>query len=172
MPPLIKRVCLIQVMNYLSNVITVGYAHRDMTPLVLIMIKRYFQGFLAVGILEMRGVAGHAGWRWMFLLEGLATLVIALASFFMMPPGPSQTKARWRKQGYFTDNEVKIVVNKSMLTLLLYHKLGFAYLTRWIVLRDDPGKSSMVRSPSKAEAQSQDLNLGLLQYSTIEKVFL
>jgi hypothetical protein len=25
--------------------------------------------FLAVGLLEMRGVAGQAGWRWMFLIE-------------------------------------------------------------------------------------------------------
>jgi len=28
-------------------------------------------GFLAVGLLEMRGIAGRPGWAWMFLLEGL-----------------------------------------------------------------------------------------------------
>jgi hypothetical protein len=32
--------------------------------------------FLGAGLLQMRGVLGYAGWRWMFLLEGLATLVI------------------------------------------------------------------------------------------------
>lgn len=59
----------------------------------------------------------------MFLIEGLFTLVIGIASFFMLPPGPSQTKAPWRKAGYFTDREVKIIVNK--------------------VARDDPTKVSM-----------------------------
>ncbi|BGP08289.1 hypothetical protein JCM10049v2_004136 [Rhodotorula toruloides] len=79
--------------------------------------------FLAVGLLKMRGVGGYAGWRWMFLIEGLLTLLVGIASFFLLTPGPSQTKAKWRPNGYFTDREVKIIVNK--------------------VLRDDPTKASM-----------------------------
>ncbi|GAA5850519.1 hypothetical protein JCM8547_001900 [Rhodosporidiobolus lusitaniae] len=79
--------------------------------------------FLAVGLCKMRGVGGYAGWRWMFLIEGLFTLLVGIASFFMLPPGPSQTKAKWRPNGYFTDNEVKIIVNR--------------------VVRDDPGKATM-----------------------------
>ncbi|GAA5822225.1 hypothetical protein JCM3770_005857 [Rhodotorula araucariae] len=79
--------------------------------------------FLAVGLLKMRGIGGYAGWKWMFLLEGLFTLVIGVVSFFMLAPGPSQTKARWRPNGFFTDREVKVIVNK--------------------VVRDDPTKASM-----------------------------
>jgi len=36
--------------------------------------------FLGAGLLQMRGVLGYAGWRWMFLLEGLFTLLIGSES--------------------------------------------------------------------------------------------
>lgn len=35
-----------------------------------------FGGLLARGISEMDGVAGRDGWAWIFILEGLATLVV------------------------------------------------------------------------------------------------
>jgi MFS family permease len=41
--------------------------------------------FMAFGILHLDGAHGVAGWRWLFLIEGLLTLVIGVASFFMMP---------------------------------------------------------------------------------------
>ncbi|GAA5983611.1 hypothetical protein JCM11641_007299 [Rhodosporidiobolus odoratus] len=79
--------------------------------------------FLAVGLLKMRGIGGYAGWRWMFLIEGLFTLVIGLASFFVLPSSPSQAKSRWFPNGYFTDDEIKLIVNR--------------------VVRDDPTKAGM-----------------------------
>ncbi|WVR00391.1 hypothetical protein IAU59_007534 [Kwoniella sp. CBS 9459] len=96
------RLSFFWVSNYLANLIT---------------------SFLAVGILQMRGVGGRAGWRYMFLLEGIITLIVGVASFFLLPSSASKTKAWWRPKGYFTDDEVKIVVNRA--------------------LRDDPTKSSM-----------------------------
>ncbi|KAB8072768.1 major facilitator superfamily domain-containing protein [Aspergillus leporis] len=79
--------------------------------------------FLAFGILHMRGVLGWAGWRWLFLIEGLITLLIGLASFFRMPASAVETKKWFRPKGWFTDREVRIVVNR--------------------VLRDDPSKGDM-----------------------------
>lgn len=72
----------------------------------------------------MRGVAGWGGWRWLFLIEGIVTLIIGVLSWGLMPPGPCQTKNWFRgKDGWFTDHEEYILVNR--------------------LLRDDPSKGDM-----------------------------
>ena len=70
--------------------------------------------FMATGLLKLRGVHGHAGWRYLFLVEGGLTLLIGLGSFFMMPPGPTQTKAWYRPKGWFNEREEVIIVNRSV----------------------------------------------------------
>lgn len=37
-----------------------------------------FGGLLARGIMEMSGVGGKGGWAWIFILEGLLTLVVGV----------------------------------------------------------------------------------------------
>ncbi|RYO93285.1 hypothetical protein DL766_001405 [Monosporascus sp. MC13-8B] len=51
-----------------------------------------FGGLLARGISEMRGVGGHSGWAWIFILEGVATLVVAIIAFFVMQDYPATAK--------------------------------------------------------------------------------
>ncbi|EWC44430.1 hypothetical protein DRE_06798 [Drechslerella stenobrocha 248] len=77
----------------------------------------------AAGILQMRGLAGWSGWKFLFLIEGGITMMIGIASWFMMPASPSQTKGRFRKNAWFTEREEKILVNR--------------------LLRDDPSKGDM-----------------------------
>ncbi|KAL3427445.1 major facilitator superfamily transporter [Phlyctema vagabunda] len=78
---------------------------------------------LAFALLHMRGVSGWAGWRWLFLIEGLITLTVGILSWFLMPASAVQTKAWYRPKGWFTEREITIVVNR--------------------VLRDDPSKGDM-----------------------------
>jgi len=49
-------------------------------------------GLLAYAIAHMDGVGGYASWRWIFILEGLATIVIAAASFWIVPDWPETAK--------------------------------------------------------------------------------
>ncbi|XDG05025.1 hypothetical protein ABKA04_004640 [Annulohypoxylon sp. FPYF3050] len=90
----------------------------------MMSVADILSGLLAAGFLEMRGVLGYSGWRWLFLLEALITLIVGLLSFGLMPPGPCQTANWFRgKNGWFSPREETIIVNR--------------------VLREDPSKSDM-----------------------------
>lgn len=43
-----------------------------------------FSGLLAFAISKMHGVGGLEGWRWIFILEGLLTVIVACVSFFLL----------------------------------------------------------------------------------------
>ncbi|KAG0256751.1 hypothetical protein BG011_004328 [Mortierella polycephala] len=80
-------------------------------------------GVLSYGILQMRGVANLEGWRWLFLLEGLATVLVASLSFFILPEGPTATKGYLRFSGYLTERQELIAITR--------------------LVRDDPSKADI-----------------------------
>lgn len=47
-----------------------------------------FSGLLAYAISRMDGVGGYAGWRWIFILEGLLTVITAITAFFVLHDFP------------------------------------------------------------------------------------
>ncbi|MCP3381281.1 MFS transporter [Bradyrhizobium sp. CCGUVB4N] len=48
---------------------------------------------LSVGLLELDGALGLRGWQWLFILEGLPTVLLGLACLFMLTDKPAQ--ASW-----------------------------------------------------------------------------
>jgi ACS family tartrate transporter-like MFS transporter len=60
-------------------------------------------GILAGSLLGLNGVAGLAGWQWMFLVEGAPAVLLAAAFLWLLPDGPAQ--ARW-----LTDAEREAIV--------------------------------------------------------------
>ncbi|TFY72976.1 hypothetical protein EVG20_g18 [Dentipellis fragilis] len=46
-----------------------------------------FGGLLATAIIKMDGVGNLAGWRWIFILEGIATCMLALVAAAVLPEG-------------------------------------------------------------------------------------
>ncbi|CUA78239.1 putative transporter YIL166C [Saccharomyces cerevisiae S288c] [Rhizoctonia solani] len=76
------------------------------------------------GILQMRGIHGWEGWRYLFLIEGAVSAAVGVFSFFWLPASPTQTKGILRgKDGWFTEREEVIMVNR--------------------ILQDDPSKGGM-----------------------------
>ncbi|KAA1468266.1 MFS general substrate transporter [Dentipellis sp. KUC8613] len=64
-----------------------------------------FSGLLAAAIHNMDGVGGKPGWAWIFILEGLATVVVAIASFWIIQDFPDTAK-------FLTDAERVFVVRR------------------------------------------------------------
>jgi hypothetical protein len=83
-------------------------------------IARVISALLAAGILEMRGIGGHPGWFWLFVLEGLLTITVAVLSFLYLPASPTDTKNVLFPKGWYSEREEVIMVNR--------------------ILRDDPAK--------------------------------
>lgn len=53
-----------------------------------------FSGLLAFGIAKMDGVGNYEGWRWIFILEGLATVLAGVLTYFCLIDSPAMS-SKW-----------------------------------------------------------------------------
>ncbi|KAL4778273.1 major facilitator superfamily domain-containing protein [Aspergillus varians] len=59
-------------------------------------IGNLFSGFLqAAAYTNLNGVQGRAGWRWLFIVDGIITLPLALAGYLFFPNLPQSGKKTW-----------------------------------------------------------------------------
>ncbi|TVY39110.1 putative transporter [Lachnellula subtilissima] len=65
-------------------------------------------GLLAYGIANMGGIAGYEAWRWIFIIEGLATAVIGSISKFWIVDWPETAK-------FLTNKERALLVQRLSL---------------------------------------------------------
>jgi len=65
-----------------------------------------FSGLLAAAIVNMDGVKGKAGWSWIFILEGILTVVIGFCAFYILPRSPLEAK-------FLTEQE-KIYISEAL----------------------------------------------------------
>ena len=71
-----------------------AYRARATTLFIMAQPITIMVGALMSGlILKMDGVLGLGGWRWLFMLEGIPSLVLGIAAYFYLSNGPAQ--ARW-----------------------------------------------------------------------------
>jgi sugar phosphate permease len=62
-----------------------------------------FSGLLAFGIAKMDGVGGLEGWRWIFILEGIATVLVAIFAYWALYDFPETA-------GFLTQEEKDFVL--------------------------------------------------------------
>ena len=64
-----------------------------------------FGGLLAAAIAKMGGIGGKPGWAWIFILEGLATILIGIASYWLVHDFPDDAK-------FLSDDDRKRVLRR------------------------------------------------------------
>ncbi|KAL2414699.1 Pantothenate transporter liz1 [Exophiala dermatitidis] len=70
-----------------------------------VSIGPIFSGFLQAGIYNgLNGHAGLAGWRWLFIINGIISLPIALLAYFCLPDTPGTAKPNW----LFTERDIEL----------------------------------------------------------------
>ncbi|KAL4757755.1 major facilitator superfamily domain-containing protein [Aspergillus foveolatus] len=101
-----------------------------------------FGGFIQTGIhSSMDGMQGLSGWRWLFIIDGLITIPIAIYGFIVFPDTPTTTKAR-----YLTAEEkalavaripesgtVKVPLNWAFLKSVFLQWYWWAFVVLWII---------------------------------------
>ncbi|KAF8903224.1 MFS general substrate transporter [Mucidula mucida] len=64
-----------------------------------------FSGFLQTGAYNgLNGVHGLAGWKWLFIIDGVITIPIALLGYLIMPDLPTNT----RPSVFYTEKQLEI----------------------------------------------------------------
>ncbi|EFQ31072.1 major facilitator superfamily transporter [Colletotrichum graminicola] len=58
-------------------------------------IGSMFSGYLMAAVYKLDGVHGWKGWQWLFIVDTIISLPIAIAGFFFLPDVPEITKAWW-----------------------------------------------------------------------------
>ncbi|KAI8642522.1 major facilitator superfamily domain-containing protein, partial [Parasitella parasitica] len=66
-------------------------------------------GLISFGVFRMRGIYGLEGWKWLFIIDGIATHFVGLIAFFYLPESPAHTKGGLRgPYGWLTKRQVRI----------------------------------------------------------------
>lgn len=94
-------------------------------------------GLLAFAIAKMDGIAGLGGWRWIFIIEGIFSVLAGIVAFWIMPDTP-------RLSGHFLSNdEIRFLELRQLATPGRRHhgqseevEKPFQWRDLWAVLGD------------------------------------
>ncbi|KAJ3982593.1 MFS general substrate transporter [Lentinula detonsa] len=110
-------------------------------------------GLLASGLLQLQGVSGLEGWKWLFLVDGIITVVVSVLTWFYLPRNAMLTKGGIRGlKPWFDARQVQIAVTR--------------------IVRDDPSKRLYEQRVHWADIKDAVTDLGLWGHLLITAVGL
>jgi ACS family pantothenate transporter-like MFS transporter len=132
-------------------------------------VGNMFSGFLqAAAYKSLSGVHGHAGWRWLFIIDGIITIPLALVGYIFFPNLPQDGKKTWwttEKEHVLATERMRAVGRagkqpwtkaKAKSILLSWHTylLRKIFFQRWSDLTDSDKpyctSSGTMAAPNKA----------------------
>ncbi|EFE32304.1 MFS transporter, putative [Trichophyton benhamiae CBS 112371] len=66
-------------------------------------------GILAFGLSQMEGLQGIRGWRWIFIIEGVISILVAILSYIFLIDFPDRASGAW---GFLNEKELAFVVRR------------------------------------------------------------
>ncbi|KAL1955920.1 hypothetical protein VTO42DRAFT_7993 [Malbranchea cinnamomea] len=66
-----------------------------------------FGGILAYGLMQMNGLGGLSGWRWIFVIEGIVTCLLGIFSYFIIVDFPEDAA---KCRNFLNQKEVDFVI--------------------------------------------------------------
>ncbi|KAI8083301.1 major facilitator superfamily domain-containing protein [Gilbertella persicaria] len=70
-------------------------------------------GLISFGVFRMRGIYGLEGWKWLFIIDGIATHIVGIIAFFYLPSSASHTKGGLRgREGWLTKRQIRIAIQR------------------------------------------------------------
>ncbi|KAI1010636.1 hypothetical protein LB503_005133 [Fusarium chuoi] len=107
------------------------------------MLASGASGLIAYGILHMRGIGGLGGWQWLFILEGIFTILVGVLFILFFPDSPFNPVSLF-KFGVFTEREKEILKKR--------------------ILKDDPSKIHAKPNVTKEEFRNVMTNWRLIPH--------
>ena len=93
-----------------------------------------FSGLLAFALAKMRGIGGYAGWRWIFIIEGCASVLLAGVCYFCLVDSPALS-TRWLEPDEIRYLELRKQAERGRV-VVDENPDKFDWKTLWSVLTD------------------------------------
>ncbi|MCJ1447766.1 MAG: hypothetical protein MMC23_008277 [Stictis urceolatum] len=132
-----------------------------------------FSGYLMASVYHLDGMSGFKGWQWLFIMDGVITLPVAIAGYFFLPDLPDNTKAWYLKpeERAFAKKRMELEGRKARQP---YTKAKFAkilsswriYLLSLLYILFNNGNSSAVPVFQQYLKASKDPKYGVSEINT------
>lgn len=66
-------------------------------------------GILAFGLMQMNGLQGYAGWRWIFIIEGTLTCCLGIAGYWLVVGFPDDAQNSWK---FLSQPELDFIIRR------------------------------------------------------------
>ncbi|KAL6248610.1 hypothetical protein RBB50_004865 [Rhinocladiella similis] len=87
-----------------------------------------FSGLLAYGIQHMDGISGLAGWKWIFILEGLAPVALSFVVWFLLPDNPETARFLEKEEKEFIINRLALETGSGHGRVTNNDRIQFKYV--------------------------------------------